>query len=120
MDDGGRIERDESRETGAMIVRSWSARLPSGNVAKYLAHLDRLVKPAVGALPGFVGMTVLHREIEPASSVMSEVVVQTRWASIDAICGFAGDDVARAVVEPDAAALFTDYDRRVVHYEVIG
>lgn len=120
MDDGRRIERDDARTARVVILRSWSARLESRNVPEYLAHLDHSVKPAIGALPGFVGMTVLQRRIERSSCAVSEVVVQTRWASLDAIHAFAGEDISRAVVEPDAAALFTVYDRHVVHYEVIG
>jgi heme-degrading monooxygenase HmoA len=101
-----------------MIVRSWSARLHSSNLAAYLAHLDRSVKPTLAALPGFVGSTVLARAVDDGPS--REVVVQTRWASLEAVRAFAGHDVSVAVVEPAAAALFTDYDRHVVHYDVIG
>ena len=103
-----------------MIVRSWSARLVSENVPRYLQHLERSVKPALVAIPGFVGLTVLERRIAQGAAPASEVVVQTRWESLDAVLAFAGDDISGAVVEPDAAALFTDYDRRVLHYEVIG
>ena len=101
-----------------MIVRSWSARLAPAKLTDYLAHLDRSVKPALAALPGFLGATVLERRLDGGSS--SEVVVQTRWDSLDSVRAFAGDDIGSAVVEPAAAALFTDYDRRVLHYEVIG
>jgi len=100
-----------------MIVRSWSARLPAKNLADYLAHLDHSVKPALRALPAFVDVAVLERRHDESSV---EVVVQTRWASLDAIRAFAGEDITVAVVEPAAAALFTDYDRRVLHYDVIG
>jgi heme-degrading monooxygenase HmoA len=102
-----------------MIVRSWSARLDAANLPAYLGHLDRSVKPALAALPGFFGATILERRIDGGGS-SSEVVVQTRWESLDAIRAFAGEDIGSAVVEPAAAALFTDYDRRVLHYEVIG
>jgi heme-degrading monooxygenase HmoA len=120
MDDGRRLERDDPRPARTMIVRSWSARLEPRKMPEYLAHLDGSVKPAIRALPGFLGMTVLRRQVEPASLAMSEVVVQTRWASLDAIHAFAGADISHAVVEPEAAALFTEYDRRVLHYEVVG
>lgn len=103
-----------------MIVRSWSARLVSENVTRYLEHLDHSVKPTLAALPGFVGVMVLERRIDQGTSPVSEVLVQTRWESLDAVRAFAGSDLSGAVVEPAAAALFTDYDRRVLHYEVIG
>lgn len=103
-----------------MIVRHWSARLPAANMEKYLAHLDRSVKPALAALPGFVDVLVLERRLVDVTPPASEVVVQTRWHSLDAVRAFAGDDISVAVVEPAAAALFSDYDRDVRHYDVVG
>lgn len=101
-----------------MIVRSWSARIDGSKVSQYLTHLDHSVKPALAALSGFLGTTVLERRL--GNSTLREVVVQTRWESLDAIHAFAGDDISVAVVEPAAAALFADYDRHVLHYDVIG
>jgi heme-degrading monooxygenase HmoA len=120
MDDRGRLDRREPGSSGAMIVRSWSARLAPANVPRYLEHLDHSVKPALEKLPGFLGAEVLERRVEAGERETVEVVVQTRWQSLDAIRAFAGSDIATAVVEPAAAALFDDYDRRVLHYEVIG
>jgi hypothetical protein len=102
-----------------VIVRHWSARLDPRNVEQYVAHLDRSLKPALAALPGFVDVTIMARLIHDAGSPMSEIVVQTRWRSLESIRAFAGDDISMAVVEPAAAALFADYDRGVRHYEVI-
>jgi hypothetical protein len=48
-----------------------------------------------------------------------EFLVLTRWASMDAIRAFAGDDVGRAVVEPDAIAALVSFDRTVRHYELL-
>ena len=42
----------------------------------------------------------------------------TVWQSNPAIEAFAGPDREAAVVAPEAAALLTDYDRRVRHFEV--
>jgi hypothetical protein len=47
-----------------------------------------------------------------------EIVVTTYWQSLAAIDAFAGPDREFAVVAAEAAALLTDYDRRVRHYEV--
>ena len=48
-----------------------------------------------------------------------EFLVLTRWQSIEAIRGFAGSDISKAVVEPAAAAALLDFDASVQHYEVI-
>lgn len=47
-----------------------------------------------------------------------EVIVITFWRSLDSIRGFAGDDLEGAVVTEEAAALLTQFDHRVRHYEV--
>jgi heme-degrading monooxygenase HmoA len=47
------------------------------------------------------------------------VVVVTFWRSAEAVRAFAGDDPEQAVVADEAAALLTDFDRRVRHYEVV-
>jgi hypothetical protein len=38
---------------------------------------------------------------------------------MDAIRAFAGMDVEKAVVEPDAVAALIEFDSRVRHYEVV-
>jgi heme-degrading monooxygenase HmoA len=48
------------------------------------------------------------------------VVVVTFWRSAEAVRAFAGDDPEQAVVADEAAALLTDFDRRVRHYEVVA
>ncbi len=48
-----------------------------------------------------------------------EFLVLTRWTSLDAIRAFAGDDIRKAVVEPEAAALLASFDSTVEHFEVV-
>jgi heme-degrading monooxygenase HmoA len=57
---------------------------------------------------------LLEREVSDAV----EVIVLTFWHSLDSIRGFAGADLEGAVVAEEAAALLTEFDRRVRHYEV--
>jgi len=47
-----------------------------------------------------------------------EIIVLTFWQSLDLIRGFAGADLEGAVVAEEAAALLTQFDRRVRHYDV--
>jgi len=49
----------------------------------------------------------------------TEFLVLTRWQSIEAIRGFAGSDISKAIVEPGAVAALLDFDASVQHYEVI-
>jgi heme-degrading monooxygenase HmoA len=66
-------------------------------------------------MPGFLGAHLSQRQINDKI----EYLVLTRWASMEAVRGFAGDDMAKAVVEPGAVAALADFDDSVQHYEVI-
>jgi heme-degrading monooxygenase HmoA len=70
--------------------------------------------PELREIEGFAGSQLLQRE----ASDRVEVTVVTFWETIEAIDVFAGTDREAAVVAPEAAALLTDFDRRVRHYEV--
>jgi hypothetical protein len=48
-----------------------------------------------------------------------EFVVLTRFETLAAIHGFAGDDLERAVNEPAARRLLARADERVTHYETV-
>jgi len=98
-----------------MIVRMWRGRAPSSNPLAYGEHFRRQVLPELERIEGFLGASLL-RQIGPDDV---EFLVLTRWASMDAIRAFAGDDVGRAVVEPDAIAALVSFDRTVRHYEVV-
>ena len=98
-----------------MVARCWSARGPRQRAPEYAAHLETHVLPALREIAGYVGATLLQRDVHGEV----EVVVMTWWQSIDAIRAFAGEDVETAVVADAAAALFNDHDRRVRHYHVV-
>jgi hypothetical protein len=77
-----------------MIVRTWRGRTSISNQSAYAEHFTRNVIP----------------ELQ---------VVLTKWISMDAIRVFAGSDIEKAVVAPEAAAVLVEYDRTVRHYEVV-
>jgi len=80
----------------------------------YLEHFSKNVLPELRRVPGYLGanVSVLHTAGE------AEIFVETTWRSIEAIRGFAGSDLEAAVVAPEAAALLTDFDRRVRHSQI--
>jgi heme-degrading monooxygenase HmoA len=99
-----------------MIERLWSGRTTRDGAAAYTDHFRRVVVPELTAIPGYRGARLLEREQDGGV----EVVVVTRWQSIDAIRAFAGDEFDRAVVHEEAAALFSDYDHKVKHFDVVA
>ena len=80
-----------------------------------MVHFEAAVRPQLEAMNGFVDARL--ERVEGASGQV-ELVVVTRWASMEAIRGFAGDQVELAVVEPEARAVLADYDKQVRHIEL--
>jgi heme-degrading monooxygenase HmoA len=99
-----------------MIERVWSARTAGNGPVAYAEYFRRVVLPELAAVPGYRGARLLQREMPGGAT---EIVVVTRWESLAAVRGFAGDDIERAVVHDEAAALFSDYDRTVRHFEIV-
>src|SRR5580693_7157491 len=97
-----------------MIARLWSARTTKTHSTKYLEHFWHEVVPSLRTFPGYVCSNVLVR----SQGDLVEVLVTTVWKSLESIDAFAGSDRETAVVASEAAALLSDYDRRVRHYEV--
>jgi heme-degrading monooxygenase HmoA len=97
-----------------VVARIWSARTSASGWIAYQRHFIEKVVPELRAVHGYVFSNLLKRE----TGGEIEITVITVWRSLEAVTTFAGDDREAAVVAPDAAALLTDYDRRVRHYEV--
>jgi heme-degrading monooxygenase HmoA len=97
-----------------MIARLWSAQTTPALSDSYLQHFEQAVRPELRRVGGFLGATVCTRQL-PA---MVEILVTTYWESLASVDAFAGADRESAVVAADAAALLTDFDKRVHHYEV--
>jgi heme-degrading monooxygenase HmoA len=98
-----------------VIIRVWRGTASVAKAGAYPDHFRRNVLPELRSVPGFLGASLLKQ----ATDTGIEYLVQTRWVSMDAIKGFAGSDVGKAVVEPEAIAALVDYDRMVTHYEVV-
>jgi heme-degrading monooxygenase HmoA len=97
------------------IARSWSARATRDGLAPYLGYVRAVLAPALARLDGYLGASILERAVGD----LVEITVVTRWTSLDAVRGFAGDDLERAVVEPEARALLVAFDDRVEHRSVV-
>lgn len=98
-----------------MISRQWRGVCRTECAEAQVAHPHAETFPAIGRLPGFVSASILRR---PTNDGV-EFLIVTHWSSIDAIRGFAGADVAAAVVPPAVHAMMIEYDRVVRHYDVV-
>jgi mannose-6-phosphate isomerase-like protein (cupin superfamily) len=98
-----------------MIARRWTAVAEGSEQADaYDEHFERTVRPNLESTDGFLGATVERVEADGAI----EIVVVTRWESMDAVKAFAGEDIDLAVVEPEARAVLSQFDSRVRHIEL--
>lgn len=97
-----------------MIVRVWRGRTTAENAGRYLDHVTAEVLPALQRIPGFAGLRVLQGNGKHGV----EFLVTSQWDSMDAVRAFAGGDPERAVIEPAAMQLLSDYDSFVRHFRV--
>lgn len=97
-----------------MIARIWRAQAAPDKADAYAAHFTGSVVPALTALPGHRGATLLRREVDGRV----EFLAITFWESRAAIEAFAGKDVRQAHVEPQGRAALTAFDDFADHYEV--
>jgi heme-degrading monooxygenase HmoA len=98
-----------------MIARLWTAQMAPAHLPLYVDHLKSQVLPTLRKVDGYRGAELLERET--AEGV--EIVVITRWQSLDAVRKFAGSDLEKAVVSDEVVSLFLQYDQRVRHYKVV-
>jgi heme-degrading monooxygenase HmoA len=98
-----------------VIGRLWHGTCVAGNADAYEDHLRQATLPALHEIAGYEGGYVLRRE----AGDEVDFVVLTLWGSLEAVRAFAGDDLERAVVPPEAERLLLRFDERAVHYEVV-
>jgi heme-degrading monooxygenase HmoA len=98
-----------------MIARTWRGEATSNNADEYLRHFKENVLPQLKEIRGHRGAYLLRRELDG----QVEFLVMTLWESMAAIREFAGDDPAKAVVEPEARAVLAHFDLTVKHYELV-
>jgi heme-degrading monooxygenase HmoA len=97
-----------------MIVREWRAVASKANAETYIRYFDQKVVPALNTLDGSRGAWLMHRDDDGDV----ELVALTLWQSRDSIRAFAGPDIGRAHVEPEAQAVLARFDDFVTHYEL--
>src|SRR3954451_24760666 len=97
-----------------MIARVWRGWAPPEQASAYERHFATSVQAELRAVTGFTGAQLLRRRVGEEI----EIVAITTWESMAVIHGFAGEDVERAVVAPEAQLVLSRYEDRVSHFEV--
>jgi len=97
-----------------MIARTWRGRATAANAPAYVRHFTGNVAPELKSLPGNRGALLLQR----SAGGETEFMAVTLWESRDVIRTFAGEDISKAHVEPQARAVLSSFDEHADHYEV--
>jgi hypothetical protein len=97
------------------VQRLWRGRSTVERASEYVHHVTKKAFPALRAIDGHGGAFLLRRMVDGAI----EFVVPTLWDSMAEVRRFAGAEMDKAVVEPEARATLTSFDDRVTHYEIV-
>ncbi len=99
-----------------MIVRMWHGRVTTSKAKAYGEFTNSRAIPDYQSVPGNRSVHVLERR----EGEITHFITLTFWDSLDAIRGFAGEDVERAKYYPEDSGFLLEFEPTVVHYEVVG
>jgi heme-degrading monooxygenase HmoA len=97
-----------------VIARVWRGRTPRENADAYQELLATTILPGIDRVQGFRGAELFRRD----DGEEVEFMTITRFASLEAVREFAGEDYERAVISDEADRLLSSFDERVVLYEL--
>lgn len=100
-----------------MILRVWRARTNQNGLETFNRVVEASLLPELRGVAGFRGAlfgsrTVRDREVE--------IVMETRWDSVEKLRAFVGEDVEAAVIGSDIRNHLLSFDARAVLFEVIA
>lgn len=99
--------------TSQPIVRMWRGVVRTADRDAYLDYVAETGMGEYRATAGNLDAWMLSRDLGDGRT---EIVTVSRWESMDAIRGFAGDDVERAVFYPEDEKYLLERDETVRHY----
>ncbi|HEX8993558.1 MAG TPA: hypothetical protein VF784_17900 [Anaerolineales bacterium] len=99
-----------------MIVRMWHGKVPTSKADAYARFTVARAIPDYRSVKGNISAHVLQRE----EGEITHFITLTFWESLESIRGFAGEDVEMAKYYPEDKDYLLEFERTVVHYEVVG
>jgi heme-degrading monooxygenase HmoA len=97
-----------------MIARTWRGATWAEDAEAYAAYINETGIAEYAATPGNRGAYLLYR----IEDDRAEFLALSFWESLDAIHGFAGEDIERAVFYPEDDRYLIDRDLVAHHYVV--
>ena len=99
-----------------MIVRTWHGRVPAVKAAAYREFLNERAIPDYQSVAGNLDVYILER----SEGEITHFITLTFWDSLEAIRGFAGDDIEVAKYYDEDQDFLLEFEPHVLHYEVVG
>lgn len=99
-----------------MIARVWRGATRAEDAAEYVEYLERTGLKEYRATPGNQGAYILWRRV----GEKAEFLTLSFWVSPEAVKGFAGEDIQRAVFYPEDDRYLIERGVTVAHYEVVA
>ena len=97
-----------------MIVRIWRGAVRAQDADEYAAYVEETGIAGYRQTPGNRGAWLLRR----TDGDRTEIVTLSFWDSRQAIEGFAGTDIDKAVFYPEDDRFLIERELKVAHYEV--
>jgi len=99
-----------------MVLRMWHGRVPTSKAQAYRSFLNQRAIPDYQSVAGNLSVYILER----TEGKVTHFVTLTFWEDMDAIKGFAGDNVESAKYYPEDKDFLMEFEPNVLHYEVVG
>jgi heme-degrading monooxygenase HmoA len=97
-----------------MIARIWKGKVRKADADDYANYIAETGIKEYGDTPGNRGAWMLRRD----EGEITEFITYSLWESVEAIKGFAGDDIDVAVYYPEDERYLVERGETVDHYEV--
>jgi heme-degrading monooxygenase HmoA len=98
-----------------MIARIWRGWVRTERVDDYVAYIERTGIAEYRQTPDNRGAQMLTRDLGDGRT---EVLTLSWWSSLDAVRGFAGDDIEVAKFYPEDDEFLVGRETTVAHYQV--
>ena len=93
-------------EGGNMIVRMWHGRVPTSKAEAYRAFTNERAIPDYQSVEGNISVHILERK----EGDVTHFITMTFWENLEAIKGFAGDDVEVAKYYPEDKDFLLEFE----------
>ena len=97
------------------VVRMWRGVIRTEDRDEYVGYVERTGIEQYRSIPGNLDAWTLTRELGDG---LTEILTVSRWASLESIRGFAGEEIDQAVYYPEDDRFLVERDDTVRHYRL--